>query len=37
MVMVEIKQAKPQNSADSMMVLVLVLIVIQVGETAEKG
>ncbi len=29
--------AKPQKVMASMIVLVLVLIVVQVGETAEKG
>ncbi len=33
----EIMHAKPQKVMASMIVLVLVLIVVQVGETAEKG
>lgn len=37
MVIVEMRQAKPQKIVDSMMVLVLVFIVVQVRETAKKG
>ena len=37
MVIVEMRQAKPQKMVDSMIVLALVFIVVQVGEAAEKG